>query len=265
MRNVQVYIGNNIMFDKNKHHQDAIEIAKAYDESGELYHQTRVTSGRLFNEFLEIPATLSLLPDKLSTLKVLDAGCGSGLYAKKLAKDGAEVIGVDISQVMIDIAKRETPEDLNIDYRVGDLYQLNKIANNIDLIICSYVLENIDDITSIFKEFYSVLKPEGICIFSISHPIRAMAVREKIEEKEIWKLENYFERGMRISDFGHGLKVKKYKRTISDYLMACIKAGFKIENFVEPQPIKDGETRDPAAYKIAMELPQLLVIKMRKI
>ncbi len=250
---------------KTKHRQDAIEVANAYNESGEQYHESRVNGGRLFNEFLEVPATLSLLPDDISKLTVLDAGCGSGIYSCKLAEMGANVIAIDISQVMIDIAKKETPADVSIDFRVNDLYQLDLNSDSVDLIICSYVLENIEDITSIFTEFSRVLKPGGSCIFTISHPVRAMAIREKLGKSETWKLENYFDRSIRISDIGHGLKIKKYKKTVSDYLTACIDAGFQIEKFLEPLPTKEGEQADPEAYKLAMHLPQLLAIKMLKL
>lgn len=165
---------------------------------------------------------------------------------------------------MIEIAKEETPAELDVCYRVGNLHQISEVTQEVDFITCNYVLENIENIASAFSTFYSVLKPLGTCIFSISHPLRAMAIREKTKDKETWTLENYFDKGTRISDLGEGLKVKKYKKTISDYLNACIEAGFKIEKCLEPQPIQEGSTCDPRAHETSMRLPQLLVVKMIK-
>lgn len=46
---------------------------------------------------IEWPAVRSLLPDIIGK-RILDAGCGDGTYSRRLADDGAEVIGVDFSK-----------------------------------------------------------------------------------------------------------------------------------------------------------------------
>lgn len=218
----------------------------------------------MFNEFLEMPATWSFIPNDLTHCTVLDAGCGTGIYARELAKRGATVIGIDISEAMIDIARNETKDSANIHYQVGNIDEMNVQDNSVDLIVCSYVLENIDEIATIFTEFFRVLKKDGHCIYSISHPIRAMAKREQVNGHEIWQLENYYDRSIRLSDFGQGMKIKKYKRTIADYINSSIAAGFTIKQFCEPQPIASGEKVDADAYHTAMRLPQLLLIQLIK-
>lgn len=66
---------------------------------------------------------LSMLPDDLSGKLILDAGCGAGPLSIKMAERGAEVIAVDISASLIEVAKRRTPDHLKdkINYRVGDM------------------------------------------------------------------------------------------------------------------------------------------------
>jgi ubiquinone/menaquinone biosynthesis C-methylase UbiE len=238
-------------------------IAEAYNKYGQNYHESRI-SGRLFNEYLEVPTTFSLIPKELSGNVVLDAGCGSGFYARRLGDMGAKVIAVDISEKMIEIAKAETPESMFIDYRIGNLYHLDLKDELIDLIVCNYVLENLEDLNAVFHEFYRVLKTGGRCIFSISHPFRAHSLREKKEGMEQWMLTNYFEAGSRISDLGGGLKVKKYKRTISQYINSAIQAGFQISQLIEAQPIEEGKEVDLQNYKTAMRLPQLMTVSLAK-
>ncbi|MDF1727736.1 MAG: magnesium protoporphyrin IX methyltransferase [Sulfitobacter sp.] len=66
---------------------------------------------------------LAQLPTDLRGARILDAGCGTGALAVELAKRGAEVMAVDISPQLIDIARRRMPQNLHdrITFRAGDL------------------------------------------------------------------------------------------------------------------------------------------------
>jgi len=67
---------------------------------------------------------LSWLPPDLQQARVLDAGCGTGAFSIELARRGAEVIGIDVSANLVEIARDRTPSSLGggiIDFRVGDM------------------------------------------------------------------------------------------------------------------------------------------------
>ncbi len=66
---------------------------------------------------------LSRLPGDLRGARVLDAGCGTGAMAVELAARGADVLGVDISPQLIDIARLRLPEEHagKVEFRAGDL------------------------------------------------------------------------------------------------------------------------------------------------
>jgi magnesium-protoporphyrin O-methyltransferase len=66
---------------------------------------------------------LSQLPDDLSGMRVLDAGCGPGDVCVALARRGAEVVGVDLSASLLDVARERMPRDVadRIDLRAGDM------------------------------------------------------------------------------------------------------------------------------------------------
>ncbi len=244
---------------------DPKNIASIYNEFGAYYHDSRKkSSGRLHNEFIDIPTTLSLLPKDLQGITILDAGCGSGIYANLLAGKGAKVTGLDISDKMIEIARRETPPEFNIAYHVGSLDALPFTAASFDIIICTYVLENVEDISQVFRQFYSVLKPKGTCIFSVSHPLRANSQKMVQDGQEVWIVENYFETGVRESDFGGGMFVPKYKRTIQNYVDALASANFVIDKLLEPQPAPAGKEVDQQGYAKAMRLPQVLTMRLTK-
>jgi len=67
---------------------------------------------------------LDWLPQDLSGERVLDAGCGPGEVSTALARRGAEVVGVDVSANLIDLAQQRFPEDLDpaqVSFHVGDM------------------------------------------------------------------------------------------------------------------------------------------------
>lgn len=67
---------------------------------------------------------LSYLPEDLSGRRLLDAGCGTGALTLEAARRGAEVVAIDLSQTLIDLAReRLAPQTagLKIDFRVGDM------------------------------------------------------------------------------------------------------------------------------------------------
>ena len=66
---------------------------------------------------------LSSLPPNLSGQRVLDAGCGTGQTSVELAKRGAQVLGVDISNNLVNVAKDRMPSSLTqkIQFESGDM------------------------------------------------------------------------------------------------------------------------------------------------
>jgi len=89
------------------------------DEAEVSKIRATVRAGR--NRMREI--LIGWLPEDLTGQRVLDAGCGTGASAVELASRGAEVVAVDLSPRLIEIAAERAPQDLagTIDFRVGDM------------------------------------------------------------------------------------------------------------------------------------------------
>jgi magnesium-protoporphyrin O-methyltransferase len=68
---------------------------------------------------------LSTLPADMHGMRLLDAGCGTGALAMIAAQRGAEVVAIDVSHGLIEIAQKRTPSHLSIDWRVGDMRSHN--------------------------------------------------------------------------------------------------------------------------------------------
>jgi magnesium-protoporphyrin O-methyltransferase len=66
---------------------------------------------------------LSWLPQDLSGKRILDAGCGTGAYAVEAARRGAQVVAIDLSPTLVNLARSRLPLELaeRIDFRSGDM------------------------------------------------------------------------------------------------------------------------------------------------
>jgi magnesium-protoporphyrin O-methyltransferase len=66
---------------------------------------------------------LSWLPADLSGKRVLDAGCGTGAFAVEAARRGAEVVAIDLSPTLVNLARQRLPAELadRIDFQSGDM------------------------------------------------------------------------------------------------------------------------------------------------
>ena len=122
------------------------------------------------NKVMEEPAIRSLMPD-LTGKRVLDLGCGFGHVARYARQMGAaEVLGVDISDRMIQLAQQAT-EDPAITYAVIAMQDIKPISGQFDVIISSMALHYIDDYAAVVKTMATSLTHGGSFLFSIEHPI----------------------------------------------------------------------------------------------
>ncbi len=104
-------------------------------------------------------------------MKILDLGCGPGLYAELFAEAGHQVTGVDISNNSIEYAQKESvKKHLRIDYINGDYLDLNLQSNNFDLVIMIYTDFGVllpYEREKLLKLIHGVLKKGGVFIFDI--------------------------------------------------------------------------------------------------
>lgn len=106
-------------------------------------------------------------PDSLKGVRILEAGCGGGVLAEDLARLGAYVVGVDPGTEMIELAKRHLATESadlkdRIEYHAITVEQhAEKFAGTYDAIVCSEVMEHVDEKISILEACVRCLKPGG--------------------------------------------------------------------------------------------------------
>ena len=101
---------------------------------------------------------------------VLDAGCGSGVFSEIAARTARSVLGFDASAEMIAIANaRKARANLsNTTFAVAPLGDKTVLGGRaFDIILCSSVLEYVDDYWASFDWLAAALKPDGVILFSM--------------------------------------------------------------------------------------------------
>ncbi len=104
---------------------------------------------------------------------IVDLGCGSGLSAQEFVRANYQVFGVDISESMIDIARRRVPE---AKFQVGSLFQTEippcHAVTSISECL-NYLFDPNSDrkmLVHLFSRIYNTLTPGGVFIFDIAEP-----------------------------------------------------------------------------------------------
>ncbi|WP_335342430.1 class I SAM-dependent methyltransferase [Polycladomyces zharkentensis] len=144
------------------------QVTEAFDALADRYEKE--TDGiRPYNAYYERPAMMAMLPDDLSGMDVLDAGCAAGWYSEQLLRLGARVTAVDASPRMVEAAKRRLGD--RVDVRLHNLEDpLPFEAEQFDWIVCSLSLHYLLDWAPVLSEFARVLKSGGRLLFSTHHP-----------------------------------------------------------------------------------------------
>ena len=191
----------------------------------------------------------------LSGEKVLDLGCGYGYYTDYLRSIGGDVIGVDGSPAMIEIAKEKYPESA---FAVADITGKRPFEDEeFDIVFCNQVLMDIDPVGPVFTECRRVLKPGGIFYYSIVHP--AFYTGE-------WKVDGETGRaGKMVTSYitpsvcenRFWGETKHYHRPLSDYLNGAAEAGLVLVHADEPKSYENAGKNE--------EIPLFFFAEYRKV
>ena len=206
-----------------------------------------------------------LFPD-MSGMRVLDLGCGYGWHCKYAAEQGAaSVLGIDLSEKMIDRA-RDINGDERITYRICGLEEYEYPEEEYDCVVSNLALHYIEDLDTVYQKIHRTLKPGGIFLLNIEHPVFTAGVDEdwiynKDGNPEYWPVDNYYYPGERSTLF-LGKRVRKYHHTLTQILMGMLNTGFVLEAVEEAVP--DESMLDIPGMKDEMRRPMMLLVRARK-
>ncbi|MGR8980352.1 MAG: bifunctional 2-polyprenyl-6-hydroxyphenol methylase/3-demethylubiquinol 3-O-methyltransferase UbiG [Gammaproteobacteria bacterium] len=104
----------------------------------------------------------------LSGKRVVDVGCGGGILTEGLAREGADAMGIDLSEELIDVADLHGLESgVSAHYQKISAEALaERQPDSFDLVTCMEMLEHVPDPGSIIKACAKLVKPGGMVFFS---------------------------------------------------------------------------------------------------
>jgi SAM-dependent methyltransferase len=216
------------------------ELLDAADELGEGVEETPMTMQEGYAQWAqhydepgnalldaEEPVVREIL-DALPVGVTLDAACGTGRHSVYLASLGHEVIGVDTSPEMLEIARAKVPSG---DFHEADLRALPLADDSVDIVVCGIAVSHIPDLAPAFAEFARVLRPGGHLVLSDSRGL-------------IGDIGLQLPRTRPDGTFGY---IPVWGRLASDYLAAALPLGFEVRRCEELRgrtPLVDEEGMD---------------------
>jgi len=233
---------------------DPESVRAAWDAAADAYADAQ-SSGLDYYRLDFFGPFQAALCGEVAGLDVLDVGCGTGYFARELARRGASVTGIDIAPRMIDHARdAEKTEPLGITYVVDDATNLNAHfgPESFDLATACLSLQDMPRIPDVLRAAWTVLRSGGRMVASVAHPCTDTPFREWARDasgRKRWLcVDRYFERGparYEWSRWSYSFATSAYHATLADWFGWILATGFSVEGVHEPSPTVEALARHP--------------------
>jgi ubiquinone/menaquinone biosynthesis C-methylase UbiE len=194
----------------------------AYDEVAHAYSRALDPEGVGL-----VDPVLTELVGEVAGREILSLACGQGQDARLLARLGATVTGVDLSEEMLAHAVRhEADNQRGIVYVHGDAQDLAVFADrSFNGVVCHMALMDIPDLPATISSVARVLRQGGWFVFSIVHPCYG----GHVENVTDYLLDHRYQKRV-PRDW---LPTHAYHRPLGTYVGELVRVGFRIERVVE--------------------------------
>jgi 2-polyprenyl-3-methyl-5-hydroxy-6-metoxy-1,4-benzoquinol methylase len=200
---------------------------------------------------LSSPAVAALLDlaGPVRGQRVLDLACGHGPVARDLARQGAHVVGLDISIELVKRAREaEARAPWGITYEIGDAADPTVLeGSTFDTVVCNFGLTDVDDLDGACATVARLLRSGGRFVFSILHPCfgGTESVCGSWPSNGTYYDERWWRADRELSSLRR--EVGANHRTLSTYLNTLTRSGLVLDATAEPRPEESWTIERPAA------------------
>lgn len=194
--------------------------------------------------------------------RILELGGGAGHNAVVLARQGAKVITIDPSRARIERVRDAAEQaEVKVELHQGDLAEIAFVrAETIDAVLSVYTLATVADLDRVFRQVHRVLRREAPLVFSLPHP--AFSMIDPAGPEPLALARSYFDRRPRpwSTDDASG---DEHVRNLGELLTSLLRANFRIDTLLEPQPPTDA-VRSAYWTPAMATVPSTLIVRARK-
>lgn len=260
---------------------DHIEVGRYWNANAEAWTRLSRAGYDSYRDSFNTPSFLKMLPD-VRGLAGLDIGCGEGTNTREVAKRGARMTAVDISEVFLGHARdTESRDPLGITFHLASAVQLPFPDANFDFATAFMCLMDIPETARALGEAFRVIRPGGFLQFSITHPCFDTPYRKNLRDG------NGKTRAIEVGDYFRNqegdvsrwifsaappaaragleaFRTPRFTRTISQWVNMLLETGFVVERIEEPRPTPEALVKWPEVQD-ATVVAYFLHVRVRKL
>lgn len=195
---------------------------------------------------------------------VLDVGCGEGQVARRLAGNGAAVVGVDPTPGQLTTAAA----------RGGGVHYARAAAEALPFATAAFgaaviclTLEHLEPFEPAVQEVARILEPGGVFCLFLNHPLLQAPgsgwIDDHILDEQYWRVGPYLRDDVAMEEVAPGIRLPFMHRPLSRYINVMADCGLLVERMEEPPP-PPGFLAQAWEYAEAATIPRLLLLRARK-
>lgn len=192
--------------------------------------------------------------------RVLDLGCGEGQIARRLAGEGAEVLGLDPTEALLEAARGRAGGPA---YVRGRAEAIPLAPASVDLVVMTLVLEHLDPIEPVLAEVARVLEPGGRMLVVMNHPLVQTPGSCWVDDADFgdqyWRLGPYLPERVVDEEVAPGVSIPFVYRPLGRYVDALGTAGMAVVDMAEPPPAPSA-MRHLGGFRDAATIPRVLAL-----
>lgn len=227
------------------------------------------------NELIKPTVTELLQPGP--GMKILELGCGAGLYTRYLDELGAAVVATDGSSVFLEIAQKRNAGNRAVFAALDVTLQAHWDAMHaahpvFDALVCNMMFMDVAQVSIMCRNAARILKPGGVWVISLMHPCFGTSDMCFVAEQDDTRQRNCIKiyRYTHVEPFkGYGIRSQPeqhyyFHRPLHVVLGSLFACGLVVNGLEEPAFVPDAQGFQPLSYRSMPEISPALVIRALK-